>query len=143
MGADEDVMDLVISVSRAMRGRMNELLRETGLSHLTGKALRELSAGPLRLRDLGERLRVVPRTVTQIADTLEAAGLVERQPHPDDRRSLNLVLTPLGLERLAEVRAVRASAFRQISSHLDETERAEAIRLLRRLEAAINPKTAG
>jgi DNA-binding MarR family transcriptional regulator len=143
MGADEDVMDLVISVSRAMRGRMNELLRETGLSHLTGKALRELSAGPLRLRDLGERLRVVPRTVTQIADTLEAAGLVERQPHPEDRRSLNLVLTPLGRERLAEVRAIRASAFRQISSHLDEAERAEAIRLLRRMEAAIPPKTAG
>ena len=35
--------------------------------------------------------------VTTIADQLEERGLIERQPHPTDRRVKSLALTPEGL----------------------------------------------
>jgi DNA-binding MarR family transcriptional regulator len=42
---------------------------------------------------------------TKVADRLEEAGLIERQPCPDDRRVTNAVLTPAG-----RVHAERAAA---------------------------------
>lgn len=40
--------------------------------------------------ELGERLKLDGATMTGLVDRLEAAGLLERHPHPEDRR-VNLV----------------------------------------------------
>jgi DNA-binding MarR family transcriptional regulator len=47
-------------------------------------------------RELGERVMVDSATLTGIIDRLEKAGLVERKDHPEDRRALNVCLTPQG-----------------------------------------------
>src|SRR5579885_2081359 len=43
--------------------------------------------GPQIMHDLSDRLGVTPRNVTALVDGLEADGLVERRPHPSDRRA--------------------------------------------------------
>jgi len=43
---------------------------------------------------LGERLRLDGATVTGLLDRLDRAGLVERRPHPTDRRVNHAYLTP-------------------------------------------------
>jgi DNA-binding MarR family transcriptional regulator len=45
---------------------------------------------------MGERLQVHPTSVTSIVRRLEAAGLVERRPHPDDGRAVLAEITPTG-----------------------------------------------
>ena len=50
----------------------------------------------LPMRVLGSRLQVHQTSVTNAVDRLEAAGLVERRPHPDDRRSTLVAITPAG-----------------------------------------------
>ena len=57
-----------------------------------------------RPRDLAERLGVTSGSLTAMLDRLEVAGLVRREPHPTDRRSLHVSLTDLGVQRLAESR---------------------------------------
>ena len=60
-------------------------------------ALSELQADqPLSMRDLAARLKCDPSNITGLIDRLEARGLVERRPHPADRRVKYLVLTPEG-----------------------------------------------
>ncbi len=50
-------------------------------------------------RDVGKSMHTTSGTVTAMTDTLEQGGLIERVPHPSDRRSLVLKLTRKG-ERL-------------------------------------------
>jgi DNA-binding MarR family transcriptional regulator len=45
---------------------------------------------------MGERLQVHPTSVTSIVRRLEAAGLVRRRPHPDDRRTVLAEITDAG-----------------------------------------------
>jgi DNA-binding MarR family transcriptional regulator len=50
----------------------------------------------LPMRVLGSRLQVHQTSVTNAVDRLEAAGLVVRRPHPDDRRSTLVEITANG-----------------------------------------------
>jgi|SRR6185295_1506759 len=52
--------------------------------------------GPRTMSQLAEMLRVRLSTMTGVIDQLEAKGLVERLDHPEDRRSLQVRLTPEG-----------------------------------------------
>ena len=52
--------------------------------------------GPSTQRALAKALQVSPRNVTGLVDALEAAGYVERRPHPSDRRALLVTLTEQG-----------------------------------------------
>lgn len=54
------------------------------------------SSGRLPMKTIGSRLQVHPTSVTNAVDRLEAAGLVARAPHPDDRRAVLVELTPEG-----------------------------------------------
>lgn len=47
--------------------------------------------------ELARSLMLSPGGMTNRIDRLEEAGWVQRQPDPDDRRSLSVVLTPEGL----------------------------------------------
>lgn len=51
---------------------------------------------PLSMRGLAERLGIDASYVTAIADQLEERGLIERRPHPTDRRIKSLALTDEG-----------------------------------------------
>lgn len=52
--------------------------------------------GALPTTKMGERLMVHPTGITRLVDKLEEQGLVEREPHPADRRSTLVRITPAG-----------------------------------------------
>ena len=56
---------------------------------------------PMSMSALADRLGIDASYVTTIADQLEERGLIERQPHPTDRRIKSLALTAEG-RRLRE-----------------------------------------
>ncbi|MFC5906682.1 MarR family winged helix-turn-helix transcriptional regulator [Streptacidiphilus monticola] len=66
--------------------------------------------GPSRLRDLADEADLDLSVVSRIVAELTEDGLVERRPHPEDRRSCLVAVTPAGVERLdqALVRAAEA-----------------------------------
>jgi DNA-binding MarR family transcriptional regulator len=53
-------------------------------------------AGPLRLRNLAQRMDTTPATATRAVDALEEWGFVRRRPEPADRRGVLVVVTPRG-----------------------------------------------
>ena len=76
--------------------------------------LGQAEGGRLRMGELARRLLVTAGGVTRLADRLEEAGLLCREPCPDDRRSIELVLTPEGRRRL---RAAARDHLRGIDEH--------------------------
>ena len=71
-----------------------------------GKILFQLREGPATLGQLAEANGVDAPYATLIVDKLEAHGLVERRPHPDDRRRKLVTLTPAGHEAIATADAI-------------------------------------
>jgi len=91
----------VMHAAHIIEDRIELALGKAGLSIAKHGALTELAkAGePLTLSQLAERLSCVRSNMTQLIDRLEADGLVNRLPDPDDRRSIKAELTELGLEK--------------------------------------------
>ncbi|MCI3933474.1 MarR family winged helix-turn-helix transcriptional regulator [Streptomyces sp. AN091965] len=93
--ADWRVCGLVNALARRIETHVREHATALGLTAPQAIALRELT-GPLTLRELAQRMSCEPSNATFVSDRLEEQGLVERRPHPSDRRAKQLVLTPQG-----------------------------------------------
>ena len=98
--ARRQLADLCFAVIRPLRHHASELAAEFDLSFLQSRALWRLEQ-PLATGALAEQLGLDPSNITGVVDRLEARGLIERQPHPEDRRIKLLALTRAG-------RAIRA-----------------------------------
>jgi DNA-binding MarR family transcriptional regulator len=92
----------------AAHNRHGELAAALGfrLGGGRGKILFQLRDGPATLRQLAEASGVDAPYATLIVDKLEAHGLVERRPHPDDRRRKLVTLTPAGRSAIATADAI-------------------------------------
>lgn len=93
--AERQLCGLVNGLSRQIEEHVRERAATLGLTGPQATALRELT-GPMTMRDLAERMSCEPSNATFVIDKLEKRGLVERRPHPQDRRAKQLVLTPDG-----------------------------------------------
>ena len=71
-----------------------------------GKILFQLNDRPMTLSELAEANKLDAPYVTLIVDKLEAHGLVQRQPHPDDRRRKLVTLTAAGHNAIATANAI-------------------------------------
>jgi DNA-binding MarR family transcriptional regulator len=86
---------------------------------------------------LAERLHISPSWMVAIVDELESGGLVERRPHPRDRRVRTLHLTAVGksLLRRAEQHAERFD--RRVTNPLSEAELRQLLDLLERVATGL------
>jgi DNA-binding MarR family transcriptional regulator len=95
-------MTAATSVMRAQQivlSSVDSVLRPLGLTFARYEALMLLTfsrSGSLPLGKMGERLMIHPTSVTNIVDRLGEDGLVERVPHPEDRRTTLARITPAG-----------------------------------------------
>jgi DNA-binding MarR family transcriptional regulator len=101
-------MAAVTSLMRAqaiMLARAEEVLRPLGLSFARYELLTLLSftrRGALPMARAGALLQVHPTSVTNAVHRLENAGLVCREPHPDDGRAVLVHITEQGRELAAK-----------------------------------------
>lgn len=104
--------------------------------HLLGRL--RAAGPPYRLTpgQLARRLRLSSGAMTNRLDRMEAAGLIRRLPDPGDRRGSLVEPTELGHATWDRTVDVQAQRERLLASVLEEDERAELHRLLRRLMRA-------
>jgi DNA-binding MarR family transcriptional regulator len=95
-----------------------------------------LHDGPRTISALARELRITVSAVTQIADRLESADLVERLAGKKDRRTRNLRLTGRGAEVLRSRRQGQVRRALEVLSLLAPTDRAKALKALAALLAA-------
>jgi DNA-binding MarR family transcriptional regulator len=135
--AELDLADLVMRVARALRRRGAEATAPWGLAPHHARALRVLSHnGHARPGELAVRLRITPRSVTDVVDSLEERGLVIRRPDPADRRATALSLTMEGERLVEEIDAATRDDARAYFGLLDEGDRQALRRILAALDAA-------
>ena len=85
---------------------------------------------------IGEAIGAPASRMVAIVDELEQRGLVERRPHPRDRRVRALYLTPDGRKLLARGRQVAAEHERDLTRGMSEADRRRLVALLQKLVEA-------
>lgn len=129
--ATAEMVDALFNFMPKVVTHVNERLEELGMTNTDYWALRTID-GPMPMRELAHCMDFDPSYVTVVADRLESLGLLERQPHPTDRRVKNLVLTAKG-KRLREAIPDRLWKGSHVFSSLSDEERAQFSALLAKL----------
>lgn len=129
-----DLPEQFWSVARRLRLRTRDALAAFDVTPSQSRALTAVAEnGPLRLSALAERLRVAPRSATELADDLESRGLLVRRPDPTDRRATLVSLTPAGQTAAGKIRAARAAEAHRFFAALSSEDQDTLARILHRL----------
>ena len=104
---DDEALDAwraLLTAHAHVTRRISRDLAEAGLPDLSWYdllwALRRQPERRLRVNALAREVVLSPTAMSRFVDRAEAAGYVRREPDPDDRRALQVVLTDEGLELL-------------------------------------------
>ena len=131
---------LVKNAALAIEKKANQMLAPYGLTDTQYKVLVCLYKSPdraLRQVDLEEMLAMRNPTITGIVQNLERGGFVQRMANPEDKRSKLVTLTEFSLALMEELVEVGESLEKQVTHTLSDTEREQAIALLKKLADAI------
>lgn len=133
-GAEHALGELVMEVARGLRRRFAATLEPWGVTPHEARALRVVGHHePTRLGVVAQHLRIAPRSVTDVVDSLEARGFVAREADPTDRRATRVALTATGRQVLDELDTARRADHEGYFANLSERDRATLTRILSRL----------
>lgn len=99
-----------------------------------------LHIGSMIQSELAQKLLTSPSNLTTVIDNLERDGLVERQRSTEDRRQIEVSLTPDGRELIEDVFPRHASRIGDLMSGLEPDEQEELGRLCRKLGRSIDAR---
>jgi DNA-binding MarR family transcriptional regulator len=128
-------------LARELEARLEPVYREHGLEpgwHDVLATLRR-SGPPFRLRvtDFSGALMLTSSGTTKRLDKLEQAGLIKRDPDPDDRRGTLITLTDAGRKLIDGVTEAHLANERRLLEALTETEQRRLADLMRKLRLGL------
>ncbi|MEW1903477.1 MULTISPECIES: MarR family transcriptional regulator [unclassified Streptomyces] len=127
-----EVVELIGTVVARYYEEYEQAAAQHALTGAQARVLGLLSLEPLPMRRIAQKLKCEPSNITGIVDRLEARGLVERRPAPDDRRVKLAVPTDEGRTVARRLRESLDFA-REPLGELTEVERALLRDLLKRM----------
>jgi len=112
---------------RKLERRLEQMLIEgaacCGVTLVQCHTLVELAQlAPVNLTELADRLELDKSTVSRTVDGLVAAGLVRREPDPDNRRAVLLSLTDDGIKRVGRIHELSDAVYGRILADMSEAE---------------------
>jgi DNA-binding MarR family transcriptional regulator len=123
-----------------------ELQAESGMTLRWYDVLVNLEEAEQRVRmnELASRILASKSGLTRVIDRMEEAGLVERQRPREDRRTIEVVMTPKGAEALQAARLVhRRGIAEHFARHLDEAGFASLLDALEPVHEHVRPLRPG
>lgn len=134
--ANKRISILIKRASLNLDKLSNQLLSPYDLTGSQFKILMVLymsPAGSVRQTDIEAKFSMTNPTVTGLVQKLEAKNLVNRMPHPEDRRSKVLVLMERAIQMKEELLALADSLEQQMTANLTEEEYDQLASLLMKI----------
>ena len=102
--------------------------------------LEEAPDGRLRMNELARQIVASNSGLTRVVDGMEQAGLVRRERPVSDRRVIEVVATPQGLDVLHAARPLHRDGLqRHFARHLDDRDVKALVRALRKVRDEVRP----
>jgi MarR family transcriptional regulator for hemolysin len=99
-----EILFELLDVARALRTYVDQRAREHAMTRAQWAVLARLERDEGMMQtEMAEALEIQPISLVRLVDRLCEQGLVERRPHPTDRRANCLYLTEPGRARLVEM----------------------------------------
>jgi DNA-binding MarR family transcriptional regulator len=137
------VIGRISRLARELEQRLEPVYREHGLEPGWHDVLATLRrTGPpyqLRPTDFAGSLMLTSSGTTKRLDRLEQAGLIARQPDPDDRRGIIITLTAAGSSLIDKLTKAHMENERRLLSSLSDAEQRRLADLLRKLQLGLPP----
>ena len=128
---------LLHDVARLIRRRFERRARQCGLpiTRQQARALLYIARNEgLSQAAVATMLDIEPIALVRLLDRLHEEGLVERHPHPTDRRVRTLWLTPLAWGVIDRVLAINATVREEACAGLPPAEREMLMKCLGRMK---------
>src|ERR1700687_5165060 len=126
-----EVLFQLSDVARTMRTYIDQRAREHGMTRAQwGVLLRLERQEGMTQAEIGESLEIQPISLVRLIDRLCLHGLIERRPHPRDRRANRLYLTEQGRATFARLVPLGKEVAAEILASLDETDVADLLQKL-------------
>ena len=140
---ETDLLIVLNDVARLTRTRFDQYARAYGMTRAQWIILARLDRQPgLSQNELATICEVEPITVARLIDRLEARGMVERRPDPNDRRVRRLHLLPAATPILAEIARHKNSIFSDITNGIDSATLATMLEGLLQMKTKLTAEPA-
>lgn len=142
-GADPLSTECYLNIARAadlMLGQFDRRLKtefDLSISAANVLAIVDGAGEPITPGEIAERAIIAAASTTSVLDTLERRGLVERRPHPTDRRKLLIELTPEGRKTIDQILPGIHRVETRVMSALTPDERREMLALIAKVQASV------
>jgi DNA-binding MarR family transcriptional regulator len=137
------VAELLLMCMKRLQRLVDSGLSEHGLSLSRAKLLGELEHnGACHQAALAATFDLAPRTVTELVDSLERDGFVERRVDPTDRRARLVFITPSGQQARAHAVQIRSALIDQTFGTLGSPQLEALAATLRHLVERIDDASA-
>jgi len=125
-------------VARAMRTFIDQRAREHAMTRAQWSVLVRLERQEgMTQAEMAEQLEMQPISLLRLIDRLCQQGLLERRPHPNDRRANLLYLTDRGRATLLRMAPLAVEIAASIFDSVDESEIAMLLAQLSRIKRNI------
>lgn len=133
----EEVLAALAGTVRTLRSTLDRALRTQGLRLGQYNVLHILwETDGLTPRELSQRLAVEMPTVTRTVQRMLRDGLVRRENHPSDARSVNIYLTSKGREIRAPIEKLLDDQMSRVLAGFSSSDRRAIVDLLERMHAS-------
>jgi|GraSoiStandDraft_4_1057263.scaffolds.fasta_scaffold630840_2 MarR family transcriptional regulator, transcriptional regulator for hemolysin len=137
-----EILFQLSDVARSMRTYIDQCAREHGMTRAQWGVLARLERQEgMTQAEMAESLEIQPISLVRLIDRLCQHGLVERRPHPHDRRANRLYLTAKGHTTLAHLAPLGKEVTREILDSLSEAEVAQLLQKLLLIKTNIRNAT--
>ena len=130
-------LKLFIVLSRAFKAineHVNKVIQSSGLNPTEFAVLELLyHKGDQPMQQIGGKILLASGSITYVVDKLEQKGLLIRIACPNDRRVTFAQITDKGKEFIQEIFPEHAQQIHTLMSSLTDSEKQEAIELLKKL----------
>jgi DNA-binding MarR family transcriptional regulator len=126
---------LLHDVARLLRKRFEQNARGSGLTRSQWQVLAYLAQNEgINQSGLADLLEIEPITLGRIVDKLQTLALIERHPHPSDRRVWLLHLTPAARSKLTQLRRLGDVTRGEALTGVSEADRERLLKTLQALK---------
>ena len=142
-GADPLSTECFMNIARASDQMLAELNRrlkadyDLSVSAATVLAIIDGAGEPITPGVIAERAIIAAASTTSVLDTLEKRGLVERRPHPTDRRKLLIELTATGRTTIDHILPGIHCLEEEVMRALSPDERRALLGLIAKVQASV------
>lgn len=127
---------LLHTCARLLAKRFEQNSQGSGLTLSQWKVLVNLSKNEgINQAGLADVLDVEPITLGRSVDKLQALKLIERRPHPNDRRSWLLHLTPAAAEKIQLAKTIGDATRAEALAGITVADRDHLLKTLQQVEA--------